>query len=439
MCKIKDCSLDKYENFENCILHCKKDDWYLVNYNKQVLDIKLMSLKFTLSINTKPNQFIYSNSYKINKFWDEIKNKIDSITAGLNKDEKFISYRFEKVYFPPSIEKTNPFFELNRGLKEENKLNINFIECHFLGKTDFDCIVKAKDINFDNCYFYEDIEFKSNIFNHLFLFENCTVYKKIEFKNIIFNSTTSFIETSFYGDFDLVHSKFESLALFNDIKINKFKIDNTFFKDEANFLNIKNKDEKKLKSINIENRETARIIKHSFEKIDNIIEANKFYALEMQKREEELKDKNNNENSFFDLIVFKIHGVTSNYAQNYLLPIFWIITFGIASALINFYSIKEHLSIVSLFKLIYIFPLISWLYYMVEQNQFSTWKSFLFSIYLYYIFVTKDFFLSFMVTSINPFSKISADINISQLIIKIIMAYLIYQFIISIRQNTRRK
>ena len=47
---------------------------------------------------------------------------------------------------------------------------------------------------------------------------------------------------------------------------------NTFFRKEVNFL---------LMDIKIDDRETARIIKHSFEQQNNIIEANKFYALEM--------------------------------------------------------------------------------------------------------------------------------------------------------------
>ena len=43
--------------------------------------------------------------------------------------------------------------------------------------------------------------------------------------------------------------------------------------------------------IKVKNRETARKIKDTFEKQNNIIEANRFYKLEMKEREKELKSK----------------------------------------------------------------------------------------------------------------------------------------------------
>jgi len=409
MCKIKDCSLDKYENFENCILHCKKDDWYdgrkKWGKSKDKIDKFLEKIKDVIYTKTESYKIDFQE-YSQEEIVDELK-----------------EYKFEKVYFPPIKKNTNPFPALNQGLAEENKLNINFIECHFLGKIDFDCIVKAKDINFDNCYFYEDIEFKSNTFNHLFLFEKCIVHKKIEFQNIIFNGTTSFIETSFNGDFDLVHSKFESLALFNDMKINKFKIDNTFFKDEANFLNIKNKDEEKLESKNIDNRETARIIKHSFEKQNNIIEANKFYALEMQKKEKELKW---NISDFSEKLVFMAHKISSNYSQDWILSLLLLVFITLT---FNYFN-NILLSLVDVL-VIFIFAFIVF----IPRNILK----FLLSMMIFLLYYFDNIDLDLFAKTINPFSKISADINISQLIIKIIMAYLIYQFIISIRQNTRRK
>lgn len=55
--------------------------------------------------------------------------------------------------------------------------------------------------------------------------------------------------------------------------------------------------------------------------------------------------------------------------------------------------------------------------------------------------VEKDWLLSEYSKNLNPFSIMRADepINFGTLLFKIIIAYLIYQLIISIRQNTRRK
>ncbi|MEA2017253.1 MAG: hypothetical protein U9N59_02290, partial [Campylobacterota bacterium] len=181
-------------------------------------------------------------------------------------------------------------------------------------------------------------------------------------------------------------------------KINNFNLDNTFFKDEANFLDIKNKDNDKLESKNIANRETARIIKHSFEKQDNIIEANRFYALKMKKREEELLDELTTKcNSFKKLlfvdlpeyIVFLIHKISSNHSQSWIFPLFWII-------------------IVTIFN--------------IDTNAQNI------------------FILDNIANKVNPFSIMTdcTPLTFTELIYKITIAYLIYQLIISIRQNTRR-
>ena len=50
-----------------------------------------------------------------------------------------------------------------------------------------------------------------------------------------------------------------------------------------------------------------------------------------------------------------------------------------------------------------------------------------------------DRLLGYFSKNINPFGKIGTDIFFGLLIYKITIAYLIYQFIISVRQNTRRK
>jgi hypothetical protein len=132
-----------------------------------------------------------------------------------------------------------------------------------------------------------------------------------------FNSVVDFTKTHF-DEISLKATIFQKLVLFNEVLFKgSLNLSSTIFKDEVNFLGIKNKNGKNLETDNIKNRETARIIKHSFEKLDNIIEANKFYALEMQKREEELSKEKN----WSDLIVFKFHKISSNHSQDWLLAL----------------------------------------------------------------------------------------------------------------------
>ncbi|WP_419673020.1 hypothetical protein [Aliarcobacter butzleri] len=62
--------------------------------------------------------------------------------------------------------------------------------------------------------------------------------------------------------------------------------------------------------------------------------------------------------------------------------------------------------------------------------------------YVFYGYlVENDWQLSEFSKNLNPFSIMRGDepITLGTLIFKIIIAYLIYQLIISIRQNTRRK
>jgi hypothetical protein len=66
--------------------------------------------------------------------------------------------------------------------------------------------------------------------------------------------------------------------------------------------------------------ETFRIIKHSFDKVGNTTEANKYFALEMNKQKKETLFWNDPEKKivlFFNLIF-------SRYGQSYLLPLLWI-------------------------------------------------------------------------------------------------------------------
>lgn len=214
----------------------------------------------------------------------------------------------------------------------------------------------------------------------------------------------------------------------------KLELENISFGLISNFLNIKT---------NRMTRETARIIKDIFEKQNNIIEANKFYALEMRERELELKK----EGSFFEKLVFKVHGLSSNHSQNWVLPIFWIFIIGMISSYFDFNLIKKgfeyvHFEIISIIKVIALIFII----YIIE-NICSSKKKIERMIYYFttsvmvYMYATHDYFLSFFSKTINPFSVMKSveSLNILQLFFKIIIAYLIYQLIISIRQNTRRK
>jgi hypothetical protein len=208
------------------------------------------------------------------------------------------------------------------------------------------------------------------------------------------------------------------------------------------------------KVIQVANRETAKIIKSFYEYSNNIIEANKFYALEMKEREKELtKDIENKEKrdlkTFIDYIIFKLHGISSNHSQDPFLAFYWIIIFGITASLYEIYLLCTcSFSIINMItvNLFISAPII--INRVIETNIDRYTKYYLFVLYLlnYFFIVINcspiklENTVSFAKT-INPFSimKGTDDIDIVQLFFKITIAYLIYQFIVSVRQNTRRK
>ncbi|WP_228289361.1 hypothetical protein [Poseidonibacter lekithochrous] len=191
----------------------------------------------------------------------------------------------------------------------------------------------------------------------------------------------------------------------------------------------------------VKNRETARIIKNSFEQQNNIIEANKYYALEMKEREKELNQDRKEGKNLLEWLVFKVHGLASNHSQDWLLSLFWILSFSFGYGFIN--CINEYLDNKLEFMLIDIFlfgviTLIS--AFVVESKRINNYI--LIAIfYLIYGFTSKDFNLYDISNNINPFSIMTGwqELSFLTLSYKIIIAYLIYQLIISIRQNTRRK
>ncbi|WP_294933042.1 pentapeptide repeat-containing protein [Sulfurimonas sp.] len=394
----------------SCILHCKKDSWNSLEKDELDKKIKLFFQSIENKIETVNS---YHNEHKGS-------NGAKGIADLLQEDGKdFSQYYFDSVIFPDTNEK-DPFYKLNK------EIDIYFNNCRFIGKVNFNSIWKAKSITFNNCIFCNEIEFKNLKFDNNFLFENCRVYAKVNFKNVIFKNYVSFIRTRFYDELIFSQSKFEGVTLFNNSKVNKLTFYNTFFKDETNFLNIEIKDL---------TRETARIIKHSFEKLDNIIEANKFYALEMQKREEELSKTK--EKNWLDLIVFKFHKLSSNHSQDWLLTLLWMLNTTILYTHYSFFMVDEK---IEYFVIPFVLNILTT---SMIGFDFSKVCKFLWTLasYLIYIFISNDYFLCCVANSFNPFSIMTGkeSLTFSTLIYKSIIAYLIYQFIISIRQNTRRK
>jgi hypothetical protein len=231
---------------------------------------------------------------------------------------------------------------------------------------------------------------------------DCLIYElkldRLRLHSVEFFKTT--LEKLYIKDeLELDKSKFDKRLDFFDVEyLGKLNLAKTLISNDTSFLTLSSNNIKR-NIVNVKNRETARIIKNSFEQQNNIIEANKYYAVEMKEREKELKVWKNP----LDWLVFTFHMLSSNHSQNWIFQFWWIL-------------------------------LISFFYVSVPSDH-----SFCEGIY-HRINLGCDLFDK-MANVINPFSimRKGETLNLGMLIFKVIIAYLIYQFVVSIRQNTRRK
>lgn len=238
---------------------------------------------------------------------------------------------------------------------------------------------KKSYIDFNNCEIksikIENLQNYSNFvkFTNIKILENLTLRNsnltKIEFHNLNLTECKTEIENvSFIG-----HSGF---TIFNNVKWGK---------------NIKG------------NRDTFRQLKYVNDKQGNIIEANKFYSIEMKKYKEDLKEESCKTHCQ-DKIVFFINEKVSNFSQSWLRPLIWFFIVGLFFFLLSY----------------------------IDKINSVTYTN----ISLKNIGYNINEFFKF----INPFKTVNNnDFSVWWLLNKILSVYIIYQFIVSLRKQTRRK
>jgi len=198
----------------------------------------------------------------------------------------------------------------------------------------------------------EDVKFHAN-----FKLHNCEV-KIFILKDTDFEKNADFFKTKFLTNQDIVfHAiNFRALALFGDTFFKEYLLFEyvtfagyshfrkaTFCKGlnleyaniekEMNFFGVKELD-KKL-SVELTSQETYRTVKYQLQKVGNIIDSNKYHALELQKKKEGacgcscefLK-------TFPDCLTLSIHKVSSNYSTSWLLALVWILIVGLLTSFV---------------------------------------------------------------------------------------------------------
>ncbi|MFY4759689.1 pentapeptide repeat-containing protein [Aliarcobacter butzleri] len=436
-----------------CILHCEKSDWLTIS-NPADDEYELGT-----------EVIYYWDEKKVQKFWNKFKEVIEE-KPNLSKEDSY--YRFHDFIFPKMEQDTFKDYTFNCDLVFTKncifKGNIDFFQTVFNGEVYFnDCKIKGKvsfgksifkdrftfnnmkeikEVSMRYANFEKKVEFKETHCKNVD-FENSTFAESINFEKTTFRDISVFANVTFKNDVNFKYTTFEKIGQFKETIFEKtLNLEDSIIKEKINFLKIKTKDNKELNSCNMVNRETARIIKDSFEKQNNIIEANKYYALEMKKREKELEEDIREGKNFFEWLVFKIHGLSSNHSQDWLLALFWIISFTFTFLTMDFVNTHylTHTVDYILIDMIIFLGFVYGNYLIIEYEKINKF-CYIGIYYIFYGFFSQDWLLKCFSNKLNPFSIMRGDepITLGTLIYKIIIAYLIYQLIISIRQNTRRK
>lgn len=378
--------------------------------------------------------------FKKAKFTGEIFTNIKKLTRIYFDDCEFnIKFSLSKILSIEELIINNSIF--NKGFSLYNIQKINFLNINDTKVNDISSINYCKNI--------DKLFFKLNIVNSKdFLIENTNIidsdFYKTEFLgNVSFYKTNflelvTFNETLFSKKVNFQHTKLKDKVSFRNSKFEaELNLIDSIIDKNANFLDIKLSEFKKLS-----NRETARIIKNSFEQENNIIEANRFYALEMKEREKELNLIKNP----FEWLVFKFHGLSSNHSQNWLLALFWIINLTFSINYLSYEFICENRILHLIDRSLMSVGCIFFVGYIISKfkDEYINLSLFITTIFTYLIYRNSyigDSDLKEFSTLINPFAIMTKgeDLTFGTLVFKILISYLIYQLIISIRQNTRRK
>ena len=191
------------------------------------------------------------------------------------------------------------------------------------------------------------------------------------------------------------------------------------------------------------NRDIFRLLKLVNDKQGNIIEANKFYSAEMKAYKKELKDKNN-KSLWQDRVIFWLNEKVSNFSQSWILPLGWFFTIGLILYIFSQININQFHELIG-FGTFIIFLIIFTLLFLSEICNFKInklfWCSFVTSISSFIYFLNLSYLKDFVIF-INPFNPFSNSIDEYRpsiwIIFKALSAFIIYQFIISLRRQTRR-
>lgn len=369
------------------------------------------------------------------------------------------------------------------------------------------------DVVFTDSIFEKIAHFKS-IFKNQADFSNTVFKNKADFKGIfenyaIFHETT-FLEAHFNATFKALalfsslknstilnfsHAKFEkdSAIEFRNFKVDKFKIEhlqnlsssfkvtdvivsNLFELSDTDLgkVELNNFDLRVCKEVVIKDssfygaifnnvkwgkitedrfkasRDIFRQLKHVLDQQGNIIEANRFYSLEMKEYKKELEAQSLGIDNWQDKLVFFLHEKVSNFSQSWFLPLTWFIVLGIGFSLYKIARTSTFEPFQDWDLLMPTLLISSWIIGKLLSDTIEIFKNTQLEFYSPSILLI-IFYLFSVNNPLNEFAKIVNPLGIIRdnevykgsefiwFLHKILMTFIIYQFIVALRRQTKRK
>ena len=330
----------------------EKEDGNIEQYEliKNVKNIKFTSCIFDkdIFIRSDLNSLIFENCIFKERCY--INNQYEKNTTAISINNIII----KKTIFHKNFKLHNILINKFHIIDSDFIKNADFFKSHFNNGLD------NKQISFHSINFYELALFGKAIFDNF-----------LQFKYVTFRGYTHFRSATFNNGLDLEYANIEK---------------------EMNFFNIKNLDEKRSKEKT--SQETYRIVKYQLDKVGNIIDANRYGALELDKHRINICSREDiNLELFSDGIVAILHFISSNNSRYWFVPLFWI-------------TVTSFITVV-----------------MLEKDYYNI------NLLLQYLSI------------LNKFNQFKIHCEISYFVVlfnKVSLGYLYYQFLTAVRKNTRK-
>ncbi|CAA6822155.1 MAG: Unknown protein [uncultured Sulfurovum sp.] len=412
-------------------------------------------------------------SLEVTIFWENLR----EVKKIIYQNKEMIDFSY---FVFPNFElsqKTCNFWEEHEDLSFNKK--VNFSQCHFVGDVDFSNVSFKEDVDFYKADFNATVNFLKSTFEKEVNFFGTQFRDESNFYHTVFQEKTNFNEVTFHKKtvfhqvnfikrafFSLVSSKYR-ITFFDcfakKISFKYSRIENAYFvNNHFEYLNLHGVAiETPFLSDNIideAERETFAYIKHFYNKGDDYISANYYYAREMSAYQKQLFPKSNasflkktydwfKKPNLSDKLVFGFSKLASNFGQNIFLPLYWIL---FSAAL--FVGLKgENSQNFILFSttLFLIFFFLDYLFGTIFKKQKSKDLIWLlaqatFSLVTVGLYLHHGTFIADLAKVINPVqmfkgtSTYCQGIELSCLLLRVFIATMVYHFIIASQQGVKR-